>query len=190
MKNIYLVAGDSHTFTFNPYMLKQGIKASADSNIYNLKLIIRGINSLDLIGISNNENWVCELNIIDSLKLQASKYTCAVILYWDNDNKRQTVEEFNLIVNPNLTNVQNFDNRCEAEKALSECQKALAKFNNEGILVKKLQIGSRIIEFNSITELLELAKYWEQQVFINNQNNANKLGVKNNKMLQIGFTRG
>jgi hypothetical protein len=185
MNNTYLIAGDSHTFAFTPFTLKDGQQAK--SSTHNLNLAIRGINAIDIQGISSNEGWVCNLSVLESLKLEPSNYTCAVVITWNNGNNRETVEQFILIVKPNLSNLQTFDSRSEAEKALAECQKALAKFNNEGILVKKLQIASRVIEFQTLNELIELANYWEKQVAIHKQNTSRKY---NNKMLQIGFTNG
>ncbi len=185
MNNIYLVAGDSHIFNFDTVILKDGSQAM--SNTHALTLVMRGVNALDIIDIQNNNGWVCELSVSKSLALEAGNYTCAVVISWNNANNRETVEQFTLVVKPDLSNLQNFDARSEAEKALAECQKALAKFNNEGILVKKLQIGTRVIEFQTLNELIELANYWEKQAAISRQVLSNK---KHNKMINIGFTRG
>ena len=183
--NINLFAGDSHTFNFNAFTLKDG--SQAISSTHALTLVMRGLNALNITATTNNNGWVCELTTLESLKLEAGNYTCAVVITWNNGTNRETVQEFTLVVKPDLSNLQNYDARSEAEKALAECQKALAKFNNEGILVKKLQIGTRIIEFQTLNELIELANYWEKQAVISRQVLSNK---KHNKMINIGFTRG
>ena len=59
-----------------------------------------------------------------------------------------------------------FDSRSEAQQCLEQAKKALADYTQGRSRVRSYTIGTRSLTFNSAQELMDLVKYWQQQVYL------------------------
>ena len=61
---------------------------------------------------------------------------------------------------------ETFDPRTEAQRCLDQARSALSKFIASGGRVKRYTIGSRTIEYSTITELQKVIDYYLEQVYL------------------------
>lgn len=59
-----------------------------------------------------------------------------------------------------------FEHRSEAQICLEQAKKALADYTTGRSRVRSYTIGTRSLTFNSAQELMDLVKYWQTQVYL------------------------
>lgn len=89
-----------------------------------------------------------------------------------------------------------FDGRSLAQKAFDDCEKALSSFSQSGGKVKKYTIGTRQMEFESMSDIIQLLGYWrlrvmgEKSAIASMQAGGNAIGAFGGpRDLKVRFTR-
>ena len=70
-----------------------------------------------------------------------------------------------LLVKPGIEK-GDFEHRSEAQICLEQAKKALADYTTGRSRVRSYTIGTRSLTFNSAQELMDLVKYWQTQVYL------------------------
>lgn len=80
---------------------------------------------------------------------------------------------------------QGTDLRTQAEKALADCQTALANFQATGGRVKRYAIAGREMEFDGASDIIALVNYWQIQVTREHAAKAVRDGLPDPRRIQI-----
>ena len=70
-----------------------------------------------------------------------------------------------MLVKPGIEN-GDFEHRSEAQICLDQAKRALADYTSGRSRVRSYTIGTRSLTFNSAQELMDLVKYWQTQVYL------------------------
>ncbi len=161
MKNLTkLNAGDSATWHDDPVTLC-GVRHT--SGEWALRYELRGQSQLTVNASPDGEGWESTITTTASAPLIAGPYAWAAFL--SKGDQRVTVRTGAVIVVADLATIAGaIDSRSLAEKALAECEAALATFKGSGGKVKSYTIGTRQTEFHSLTELMQLRDFWWRRV--------------------------
>jgi hypothetical protein len=161
MKNLrQLHAGDTTSWHDDPLTLDGVRYTSAD---WTLTYELRGPVKLTLPGVADSDGWRTSISIAQSSALQAGSYLWAS--YLSRAGERKTVASGNLVVLADLTAITDVvDGRSVAERALADCETALASFKSSGGKVKSYTIGTRTTEFHSLSDLMGVRRFWARRV--------------------------
>jgi hypothetical protein len=95
-----------------------------------------------------------------------------------------------LTITPDVTaQTAGIDPRSIAQRALSDCESAMATFNKTGGKVRKYTIGGRDMEFQSIADLMRLHAFWQARVMNESAADAIAQGLGNPRNLFVRFQR-
>lgn len=175
-----LPAGDSATWSDDPVLLPDG--RTADASSWTLTYFLRGVAKLDLAATAVGTKWSTTLTAAASGALGAGLYGWTAIIT-NTAGERITVGNGQLKITPDLTAAAaGFDSRSTAQKALADCEAAMATFNATGGKVKRYDIAGRTLEFQSIADLMTLHSFWKAKVMSEQsaQSVANGLGNPRN----------
>lgn len=155
-----LNAGDSAAWHDDPVTLGGVRYTSAD---WALKYELRGPSQLTVMAVPDGNGWRASIATADSAPLTAGPYSWAA--YLSRGDERVTVRSGGLVVVADIAAITgSIDSRTVAQKALADCEAALATFKSSGGKVKSYTIGTRQTEFHSLTELMQLRAFWQQRV--------------------------
>lgn len=157
-----LIAGDSASWHDDPWTapLCGPRHTSAD---WTLTYQLRGPSQLTLTAAADGDGWLTSVTTAQSGALMPGAYAWAAQL--TRPDERVTIRVGKLTVVADLAAVADtFDPRSQAERALADCELALASFKSSGGKVKSYTIGTRQTEFHSLTELMALRSFWQTRV--------------------------
>lgn len=107
----------------------------------------------------------------------------------EKSGARQTLDESGeLEIRPDpTTQVQGFDGRGQAAKAVDDLKAAFATFNSTSGRVKSYTIGSRQMEFETSAEIVQMMDFWRREL-ANEQTAANLAkGLGNPRRTYVRF---
>ncbi|MFZ5541907.1 MAG: hypothetical protein ACOZJZ_00005 [Pseudomonadota bacterium] len=91
------------------------------------------------------------------------------------DAERITVASGQLTITRDLSQVSGtYEARSQAQRALADCEAALAKFNASGGKVNSYEIAGRRMQFSTIAELLQLQAFWKAKVLAEHPGQGSK----------------
>jgi hypothetical protein len=155
-----LYAGDSASWHDDPHTIGGVRYSSAD---WLLTYELRGPTILTLVAAADSDGWRTSITSEQSSVLQAGSYLWGA--YLTRPGERKTAETGALIVEADLTAVAApIDARTAAQKALADCEAALATFKSSGGKVKSYSIGNRQTEFHSLQDLMAVRRFWARRV--------------------------
>jgi hypothetical protein len=155
-----LYAGDSANWHDDPRTIGGVRYSSAD---WLLTYELRGPTVLTLVAVADSDGWRTSITPEQSSALQAGSYLWGAFL--TRPGERKTAETGALVVEADLTAVAApIDARTPAQKALADCEAALATFNSSGGKVKSYTIGTRQTEFHSLQDLMAVRRFWARRV--------------------------
>lgn len=161
MVNETLFIGDTRVWTVPKLQL---------SDIESVTLSLLGPSSQDIECEKTDKGFEACLTHEISKQLAAGQYTLVAFYYWDEKKSRYSLPLGKLKMVSLPESGGSYDGRTMAERALEDCQNALAKFNSSGGRVQSYSIAGRSMTFTSITELMKLLEYWKSQVRLERQN--------------------
>lgn len=82
-----------------------------------------------------------------------------------------------------------YDSRSLAQVALANCEAAMATFNATGGKVKKYEIAGRMMEFQTIGDLMTLHSFWKLKVAAEGTAQSIASGMGNPRNLHVRFVR-
>jgi hypothetical protein len=183
-----LVQGDSATWQDDPVELSDGRQADYAGG-WTLKYSLRGLAVLDLQATGGTGvTWSTTLATTDSAKLTPGTYAWAA--YVSKGAERLTVGGGQLTITADLSTLAaGFDPRTTAQQALEACEAAMATFNATGGKVKKYEIAGRTMEFQTISDLMQLHSFWK--IKVTNEQTASNLaqGLGNPRNLYVRHVR-
>jgi hypothetical protein len=161
MKNLSkLHAGDSASWHDDPLTL-DGVRYTSLDWILTYEM--RGPSQLTLVAVADSDGWRTSITTEQSQSLQPAGYLWAA--YLSRAGERKTAAHGGLVVLADLAAITGaIDSRTAAEKALADCEAALATFKSSGGKVKSYTIGTRQTEFHSLAELLQVRGFWQRRV--------------------------
>ena len=179
-----LQQGDSTSWCDDAVTLNNILINSAG---YTLKYALRGPGApLDLTAVADGAGWKTNITTIQSAALTAGVWWFSA--YFSATSIRMQAGEGQISITPDISLAgSGFSNYSVAKTALIAAENALATFNASGGKVKKYQIASRMMEFATVAEILEVIHYWKAQVL--NEKTADELanGNGNPRRLYVGF---
>lgn len=179
-----LPAGDSATWSDDPVLLPDG--RTADAATWVLTYYLRGPSRVDLAATASGRNWTTTLTAAASAALVAGLYNWVAVLTLGVE--RITVGNGQASITPNLAQIATtFDGRSVAQVALAACEAAMSTFNNTGGKVKRYEIAGRIMEFQTIGELMQLHGFWQAKVLAEGHAAAIANGLGNPRNLYTRF---
>lgn len=175
MKNLrQLHAGDTASWHDDPVVLG-GVRYTSAN--WTLTYELRGPTQLTLTAVADSDGWLNSISLEDSSALQAGSYMWAS--YLRQDGARRTMGSGNLTVLADLAEITAaVDGRTLAERALADCEAALASFKSSGGKVKSYTIGTRTTEFHSLADLMTVRRFWARRV---------QAERRNKRQLLVGF---
>lgn len=185
--NIFLslTAGDSIKWNDGPQRHPQ-YSAPLKSADWSLYYQLRGPSSLSIQAFAEADGWRTELPTSASANLEPGPYLWVAQL--SRTDERLTIGKGSLTILPDLAAVTAaLDARTFAEKALADCEAALASFKSSNGKVKSYTIGSRTTEFHSLTELMALRSFWQRRVNKERATSAKSNGRTNPRALLVSF---
>lgn len=161
MRNLTkLIAGDSASWRDDPVTLGGVFYASGE---WALKYELRGPSQLTVEAVPDGDGWRASIATTASAPLTPGPYSWAA--YLTKGDERITARTGGLVVVADLASItESIDSRTVAEKALADCEAALATFKGSGGKVKSYTIGTRQTEFHSLAELMQLRSFWWRRV--------------------------
>lgn len=87
----------------------------------------------------------------------------ALLLICSSATERATVRHGMIKVVPDPTTVT--DHRTQAQRALDECDAAIAQFNSSGGRVQSYTIAGRSMTFSSLADLMQLRSFWQRRLY-------------------------
>lgn len=180
-----LSAGDSANWHDDPWVDKpNGLQlTSAD---WALTHQLRGPSQLSLTAVADGSGWRTSIGTAASALLLPGLYSWAA--YLSRTSERVTIGKGSLTIVADLsTIVTALDARTLAERALMDCEAALASFKSSNGKVKSYTIGSRQTEFHSLTELMSLRDFWQKRVNNERSKTATANGRTNPRRLLVRF---
>lgn len=155
-----LYAGDSASWHDDPRTIGGVRYSSAD---WILTYELRGPTVLTLLAVADSDGWLTSITPEQSAGLPAGSYLWGAFL--SQPGERKTAATGAIVVQADLTAVvAPIDARTVAEKALADCEAALASFKSSGGKVKSYTIGSRQTEFHSLQDLMAVRRFWARRV--------------------------
>jgi hypothetical protein len=155
-----LYAGDSASWHDDPRTIGGARYSSAD---WVLTYELRGPTVLTLAAVADSDGWRTTITTAQSSALQAGSYLWGAFL--TRSGERKTVGTGALAVEANLATVAApIDARTAAQRALADCEAALATFKSSGGKVKSYTIGTRQTEFHSLQDLMAVRRFWARRV--------------------------
>ena len=181
-----LIAGDSASWLDDAITLADGRRA--DSSAWTLRYSLRGPTQLDLTASASGSGWKTALSASASSVLTAGDYAWVAIL--SRQTERFTVGQGRVTVQLDITTVTTaWDGRSAAQKALADCEAALADVSVSGLRTKKYKIANREREFSTIAELLQLRDFWKLKVMAEGTAQSLANGHGNPRNLYVRFQR-
>ena len=151
-------------------------------------ILLNNTNKVDLINSTTtnliNNSFNTNVSSVLSETIIAGSYSLNAVFTNTVSNAKNTKLIKNIIVNPDLNQVSNLDNRFWAEIALENVYAVLQ--NKATISQKSYEIQNRKLENHSLEDLIKLKNTLESEVNKNNKENGNSKG-KSNK-IYIKFT--
>lgn len=182
-----ITSGDSASWVDDPVLLADGRTVGAVDG-WTLTYALRGPSQLDITATTSATQWFSALTATASEGLTAGLYNWVAVIA--KGSERFTVGGGQITVTADLTKVTAaFDGRSQAQKALADCETALATFNNTGGRVKKYEIAGRSMEFHTIGELLNLHSFWKAKVLAEGTSQAVANGLGNPRNLHVRFVK-
>jgi hypothetical protein len=178
-----LIQGDSASWTDEPWV--QGAR-TLDSSVYAQSYVLRGPVGLTLASATDGPGWVTTLTPAQAASLAPGVYWWVALLV--GATERITIASGEVTVSADLTQQSGiYDGRTLAEKALSDCETALATFRSTRGRTKKYTIGSRSMEFDTAADILIEISYWKTRVL--NDRTAKDIanGLGNPRKLYVRF---
>lgn len=180
-----LPAGDSTSWLDDTIVLPDG--RLADSAGWTLKYYLRGPGSLDVTSTANGSGWKSTVSSTASAALGAGTYAWTAIMT-NTEAERVTVGSGQLQITPDLTATSaGFDPLSKAQRALSDCEAAMATFNSTGGKVKKYTIAGRDMEFQTIADLRSLQTFWKTRVLNETRASSIAQGLGDTRNLMVRF---
>lgn len=174
-----LICGDSLNFT-----VSLDDYSAADGWV--LTYALRGLSKIDLIATSVGTDFQVQADASTTASWLPGRYNW--VSYVSKSGQRYTVDQGVLTISPDLSQaIAGYDGRSVAEKALADAESALATFRSTRGRTKRYTIGTRTMEFDSVTEVLEEISYWRMRV--NNEQAANSIaqGLGNPRKMFVRF---
>lgn len=166
-----LYAGDSASWHDDPPTIGGVRYTSAD---WLLTYEFRGPAVLTVVATSDSDGWLISITPAQSQALAAGSYLWGAFL--TRPGERKTAETGALVVEADLAAIAApIDARTAAQKALADCEAALATFKSSGGKVQSYTIGSRSTTFYSIQDILALRRFWARKVRAEKGNNRQLL---------------
>jgi len=186
MKNLKkLIAGDSASWHDSPFRDPASLTVYS-SDTWSLRYELRGPSQLTAAAVADGDGWRTSIGTAQSAVLQPGAYRWAA--YLTRDSERVTIANGTLVVEADLASVvDGIDARSLAEKALADCEAALASFKSSNGKIKSYEIGSRKTEFHSLAELLQLRGFWQRRVNSERARAAVANGGGNPRKLLVRF---
>ena len=184
-----LVQGDTASWTDDAIVLADG--RTATSAAWTLRYALRGPTGLDIDAVAEGTGWRASIGLSASAALAPGLYTWAAFVT-RGTFERETVARGQLTVQPDLAQLDTgstYDGRSQAQRALADCEAALAKFNASGGKVKRYDIAGRSMEFATIGELLQLQTFWRSKVYAEQGAAQTAAGAGNPRNLFTRFVR-
>jgi hypothetical protein len=181
-----LPAGDSATWLDDAIVLAD--ERIADALSWALSYHLRGPVAMDLPAAASGASWSTTLSATASATLTAGVYAWVAVL--TKGSERLTVGQGQLTITPDLVGTSGtYDPLTPAQRALQQCEAAMATFNSTGGKVKKYTIAGREMEFQSIGDLMTLHAFWQRKVL--NQQTSDQIanGLGNPRNLFVRFVR-
>lgn len=154
-----IVIGDSLDFetTVDLYPASEGWVPT-----YRLVPRTAGPAPIELTGVASEDAYRFQAAAAVTAGWTAGEYSFVLLLA--RTGLRVTAERghVTLIVNPALATV--WDLRTEAVKALDDAKAALAAYTVNSTLASEYSIGGRSMKFKSVDEIVQLIRYWENEV--------------------------
>lgn len=180
-----LPVGDSTSWLDDCVTLPDG-RVAAPSSGWALRYVLRGPVALDIDAVAQPPGWSTTLTKTASSALVAGLYAWAAQV--STSTERITVGSGQLRMLPDLTGISgSYDTRSQAQKALADCETALASFNASGGRVKRYDIAGRSMEFASIAELMQVHSFWRAKVMTEQTASAVANGHGNPRNLYTRF---
>ncbi len=181
-----LPVGDSASWQDAAVQLADGRLATSAS--WSLTYYLRGPSELDLVAAADGTGWRVALSATASGALGAGLYRWSAAVA--SGAERFTVGAGQLTLTPDLAAVApGVDARTQAQVALAACEAAMATFNQTGGKVRKYDIAGRSMEFQSITELMQLHAFWKGKVLAEQATAQIGAGLGNPRNLYARFVR-
>lgn len=176
-----LTAGDSANWTDDPWVAPQS-KQRLTSADWTLTYQLRGPSPLSLTAVADGDGWRTSIATTDSGDLAPGTYVWAS--YLSKDGERLTTGTGSLIITADLALMATpFDARTLAERALADCETALASYSK----TKKYMIGSRQAEYYDPAQLMVLRDFWQKRVNKERAQAAVANGRTNPRRLLVRF---
>jgi len=177
-----LTAGDSSDWYDAPHKHVQR-NTSLTSGGWQLHYQLRGPSQLTLTAAPEGDGWRTRITASQSAALEPGEYV--VVAQLAKDDERLTIGRGKLTILRDPASItEAVDARSVAERALADCEAALASFKSSGGKIKSYTIGSRTTEFHSLTELMALRDMWQRKV---NNERARKSGRRNPRAVLVRF---
>lgn len=161
MVNSAIYIGDTQTFQAPVFVDEPSAKAS-------FRLI--GPTQVEIEATRKDKTFVADLTHEQSKTLSSGYYALLIVYQWNDGKKRKTDALGSIQVIPLPQANETYDARSVAQKALEDCEAALAKFNASGGRVQSYSIAGRSMTFTSVSELISLINYWRSRVRLETNN--------------------
>jgi hypothetical protein len=153
---------------------------------WQLAYVLRGPSALTLQGTPEGTGWRMRLTPAASADLVPGRYVA--VAQASSAASRITIGLKNVTVLPDMSvGTDAIDARSIAEKALADCEAALATFTKSGGKVSSYTIGTRTTTFYSLTELMALRDFWQRKLNREVAKAAAKTGRRNPRAILVRF---
>jgi len=158
-----------------------------DSAGYALTYELRGPKRLTINAGPQGPGWRSSLTTNDSGSLTAGVYWWSAIVSVAGVRLTIGSGQVTVLANLGAINVDGYDGRSLAQKALADAEAALANLTSSGQKVKKYQIGTRNAEYYTAPELIAAIRFWRARVL--NEKTAQDVanGLGNPRNLHVRF---
>ena len=145
------------------------------ASLYNLKIAIRGLSSLDITATKNGDNFVIA---VDTATLSGGTYAYQVKVY--NESESHFIEDGQINIKADLLKAtEGHEARSQAQIIIEAIDKMFA--GTAGELEKRLKINNREVENYTIDELMKLRTYYAgilQMQRVKKKGSFSNIGVK------------
>ena len=125
-----------------------------------LKCFIRGQSTLDLIGVSNGNQWDFTIDTNQSILIAAGKYNTQFVIEFGANKKALGITE--LFVCPSFENMTELETRSADEIELEEITKAILKLASGA--VSEYWIGDRKLKYQDLQQLTKRQQYLRTRI--------------------------
>jgi hypothetical protein len=113
--------------------------------------------------VADSDGWRTSISTIGSAALVPGAY--AWVAYLSKTAERVTIGTGRLVIVADLTTVVTpLEARSQAERALADCEAALASFKSSNGKVASYTIGGRQTAFHSLPDLMRVRNFWQIRV--------------------------